>query len=134
MLNLKLTRIESNNKGVYGILSINHKVICVTLERPWAGNTINISCIPVGSYLCRPINSGKFGATYEVTEVPGRTNILFHAGNSIEDTKGCILVGTNLTLRSDTEQDKFIRESRIALKFFKSLIRDHDFILTIMDI
>jgi hypothetical protein len=65
----------------------------LTLERPWADNQQNVSCIPAGRYRCRKLRSPKFGSTYEICDVPGRTHVLFHAGNTIEDTAGCILVG-----------------------------------------
>jgi hypothetical protein len=39
------------------------------------------------------VNSPKFGDTFEVTDVPGRSHILFHKGNLEDDSHGCILVG-----------------------------------------
>jgi hypothetical protein len=37
--------------------------------------------------------SPRFGRTWEVKDVPERSNILFHQGNTARDTEGCILVG-----------------------------------------
>jgi hypothetical protein len=65
----------------------------VTLERPWRDNRRNESCIPSGIYQCRKVNSPKFGPTFEVCDVPGRTAILFHKGNLQDDSHGCILIG-----------------------------------------
>lgn len=56
-------------------------------------NQQNISCIPAGTYICKRVISPKFGETFEVTYVPGRSHILFHKGNLAEDTHGCIIVG-----------------------------------------
>jgi hypothetical protein len=39
------------------------------------------------------VDSPTFGPTFEVADVPGRTAILFHRGNVVRDTRGCILLG-----------------------------------------
>ena len=62
-----------------------------------------ISCIPQGLYNVVPHNSKKFPNTWQIMNVPGRTGILFHAGNyacTVEgrelhksDTQGCIMPG-----------------------------------------
>ena len=63
------------------------------LERPWLNNAHDISCIPSGTYTCVRINSPKFGVVFEVTNVPDRSHILIHNGNTVEDCKGCLLIG-----------------------------------------
>ncbi len=89
----KLIRIARLADGVFGVLLDDGVPFCVTLERPWLDNRRNVSCIPEGEHLCRRVNSPKFGNTFEVTDVPFRSHILFHKGNLKEDTHGCILVG-----------------------------------------
>ncbi|MGE4193081.1 MAG: DUF5675 family protein [Pseudodesulfovibrio sp.] len=71
---------------------VTHRLM-MTLERPWLDNQPDVSCIPAGRYICRRTVSPKFGETFEVTNVEGRTHILFHAGNFPEETEGCILLG-----------------------------------------
>ncbi|MBI9080273.1 MAG: hypothetical protein JEY79_11110 [Pseudodesulfovibrio sp.] len=94
MINLaELTRLEKSEDGTFGVLKLDGKVFCVTLEPPDKGNAPDISCIPEGVYLCKKVNSPHFGPTYEIANVPGRTNILFHPGNIKRDTHGCILLG-----------------------------------------
>jgi predicted secreted hydrolase len=39
------------------------------------------------------VDSPHFGVTFEITEVAGRTHVLFHKGNTVEDTHGCVLIG-----------------------------------------
>lgn len=69
-----------------------------TLELPWKENRVRTSCIPVGGYKCSLVNSPKFGQVIHVLDVPGRSEILFHVGNKLEDTEGCILVGNALEM------------------------------------
>ena len=93
MIVLDLIRVGSSERGTFGVIRHGQIPFVLTLERPRAENAADVSCIPVGRYRCRRIRSPKFGLTYEVCEVPGRTQVLFHAGNTLEDTHGCILVG-----------------------------------------
>lgn len=90
---LDLIRVGQSSLGTWGVLRHGPVPFALTLERPWQDNVENLSCIPMGRYRCRRIRSPKFGVTFEVCEVPGRTNILLHAGNVLADTQGCILVG-----------------------------------------
>jgi hypothetical protein len=93
MKRLTLKRIATGDKGTFGVLIFNGIPFAVTLEPEWADNQKNISCIPAGEYLCEEHNSPHFGFTYQITNVPDRTHILFHKGNFTHNTKGCVLVG-----------------------------------------
>jgi len=89
----EMIRLESGDDGTFGVMRINGKVMWVTLEPPQRGNARDISCIPAGEYVCRKIESPAFGETFEIEGVPGRSHILFHAGNVSGDTRGCVLLG-----------------------------------------
>jgi len=91
---LEIIRLEENAKyGTFGVLKIDKEAFCWTLEPADLLNKIRYSSIPAQQYICERVNSAKFGETFEVKDVPGRTHILFHAGNTIDDTSGCILLG-----------------------------------------
>ena len=91
---LTLKRVSYSPIGTFGVLIREDKVpFAVTLEDPDKNNQVGISCIPVGMYTCKRINSPKFGITFTVLDVPGRTHILFHKGNTQKNTRGCILIG-----------------------------------------
>jgi hypothetical protein len=87
----------------------------LTLEDPWRNNESNISCIPAGRYICMKVKSPTFGDTYEITNVPNRTHILFHAGNTHKDTQGCILVGKSYGYLGSTPA---VLESTTAMREF----------------
>ena len=88
-----LKRIAMNQYGTFGVLLQGLVPFVLTIERPWLDNRSNISCIPEGNYSCKRVNSPKFGDTFEVTDVSGRTHILFHKGNISDDSHGCIIIG-----------------------------------------
>lgn len=93
MKQVTLKRITSSlPEQTLGVLLDEEVPFVVTLEQQWANNQPDISCIPAGTYLCKRVMSPKFGDTFEVTNVTGRSNILFHSGNIDDNTKGCILV------------------------------------------
>lgn len=83
----------SNIIQTFGVFLDEGLPFAVTLEKPWLNNQKEISCIPCGDYICKRVNSPKFGNTFQVTDVLGRSEILFHAGNFMKDTHGCIILG-----------------------------------------
>ena len=99
---LKLKRVSFREDGTFGVLlDENEAPFAVTLERPWENNAVGKSCIPTGLYLCKRVASPKFGNTFEVTAVAGRSHILFHRGNINDDTHGCILIGEKFEVWTD---------------------------------
>jgi hypothetical protein len=90
---ITLLRVCTSIKGTFGVMIYNGMPVCVTCEDPWNDNRKNISCIPDGEYTCETYHSAKYPNVWEVRDVPGRSLILIHNGNTISHTEGCILVG-----------------------------------------
>jgi len=84
---------EDYELGTFGVLLIQEKPFCVCLEPSNKLNAPFESSIPAGQYFCRPYHSSKYGNTFEVKGVPGRSYILFHTGNIVGHTSGCIILG-----------------------------------------
>jgi len=125
----KLIRVVENEHGTYGVLIDEDTPICLTLERPWKNNKRNISCIPTEIYMCRRVNSPRFGNTFKVLNVPKRTHILFHKGNIAEGTHGCIIVGE---LFDPLGGEHAVLSSGKAFKEFKAILDgEHQFTLVI---
>ena len=127
-----LLRTEDNYQfGTFGVLLLGAWTFCVTLEPPEKENQRNESCIPPGNYTCKRIVSPKFGTTYEVEGVPGRSGILFHAGNIVSHSEGCIILaekfgkleGDRAVLNSGKTFTKFLNAMN-AYEEFNLLIKE----------
>ena len=98
---IKLVRLPSCNATIGYLFDPNHeKIICVTLEPKWAYNQPFVSSIPPGLYKVKPYYSQKLGETYQIEDVYKRTDILFHKGNVVDDTKGCVLLGKSIGVKN----------------------------------
>ena len=119
---VEIIRLEENFRfGTFGVLKINKEVFCVTLEPPDILNEQNVSSIPAQQYECRKHKSPKFGTTFEVSNVPGRTKVLFHRGNYARDTHGCILLAQHF---GKIKEDRVVVNSGTTFKNFMALMSD----------
>ena len=122
-----LVRFAYLPSATLGILTFGTQRVC-TLERPWivnphgAGGLLRESCVPDGDYVLEPFDGSRFQNVYRLVnpllgvypatrpagQTWGRTAILIHTGNTVDDVIGCIAVGTahsvnggrNVVLRS----------------------------------
>lgn len=125
---LTLERFLPSVHGTFGVMQVGNFVF-FTLEEEWKNNQVNESCIPADTYEIRLTKYHRGGfMTYEVMNVPGRSSIKFHPGNTEEDTQGCILLGMRLgvfIVNRDEETGKRSRKlavlkSKIAFDRFMS--------------
>lgn len=131
MKKVQVVRLENTASAVRGVLKVDGRIAGCTLERPSGGNQQNVSCIPPGCYQIRVVDSPKFGRVYEVQEVPDRSHILMHSGNTAADTEGCILVGGYFGVLSGGPA---ILQSRVALTSFMEAMNDEDAELQIVEV
>lgn len=103
MLHLTLNRIDETENETIGELRVEGKpelesTVFHTIERPWLDNKPRVSCIPKGTYQFAP-HGWEDGSTdhmtrvWELLDVPDRTGILMHVGNTSKDVIGCIAIG-----------------------------------------
>ncbi len=146
MPKMTLKRVSSLPHATYGMLLDEvGQPICVTLEDPWLDNKKNVSCIPAGVYLCKRKVSPKHGETFEVTGVPGRSAILFHAGNWAGEpgvasgpmaghTQGCILLGQSFgvpRIMGNEHRVGVVTSTRAVAKFMETLKEYDSFVLEV---
>lgn len=107
---------------------------CYTLELPYRNNEPEISAIPEAVYQCGLRPSAKFGnwtggMIYHLQPVQGRTDILIHAGNSVADTHGCILIGDSWR---DDNGKTVVTNSRKTLMALHEFTKGQPFTLAIV--
>lgn len=108
-LELVVTRFSSGKDDTLGMLHINGKFACFTLEDERRDTKVwGEMCVPCGKYNVTLYRAGKFHAEYStkfksihkgmllVNDVPGFEAILIHIGNTDKDTAGCLLVGDQI--------------------------------------
>ena len=119
---LELVRLEEAGVGTFGVLKVNKHVRFFTLEPPDFENESYVSSIPCQQYLLERHVSSRHGETFWVKTVPHRSNILFHTGNYLDHTEGCILLG--LTLINSPKRG--VGNSRIAHEMFMEDLHGFD--------
>lgn len=96
-MKLRLERIETNPAYTIGKLYVDGAYQCWVLEDPVReGPKVHgETAIPFGEYPVVLNRSQRFGKTLPlVCNVPGFEGIRIHPGNTVADTDGCLLVGT----------------------------------------
>lgn len=103
---LVLVRKWQKAKYTIGILSLDGVRLCNVLEPPCNGYHHGVTAIVKGTYeIDMTIVSPKYkdrawskpygGIVPTLVDVPGRSRILIHPGNTVNDTDGCLLPGNN---------------------------------------
>ena len=126
---IDLIRTQFGSDATNGMLFLDGVFECFSLEDEYREQKIRgETCIPEGSYEVVLRKEGGFHQRYSsrysfhkgmlwVKSVPNFEWILFHLGNTDENTAGCILVGdTQQDL--DVSKDGFIGSSGNAYKKF----------------
>ena len=133
-MNLKLITFSTNLCTMGKLYAEDGELICTTFELPDRKNSVNVSCIPAGEYRLKMTVSPKYGTCYKVIDVPGRTNILIHTGNTVDDTLGCILPCSSYGLLKDKHSSSNQLaglSSRVAYIRLMAVLEGENHILTI---
>lgn len=129
---VRLIRLEESKQGTFGVLIICNQVFCVSLEPPDKINQREISSIPAQQYQCMKIRSPQFGETFEIVDVPNRSHVLFHAGNVVKQSEGCVILAQYF---GKLYGDRAVRNSGKTFKKFMEIMKDTDvFHLTIKEV
>lgn len=117
-MELVLHRRDKTDRRTIGELYVDQVWECYTLEdKVGSGDGLPGNAIQAGRYELGWWESPKFKRRLPILkDVPGRSYILIHAGNTERDTEGCILVG------ADRIPDA-IMQSRLALEALISKLR-----------
>lgn len=130
---MKLVRDDQNPDRTLGTLRTDEdEYVCETLELPWRENQHGISCIPAGTYECVRFDSPHIGyQLFQLQNVPGRSGVDIHRGNTTKDTEGCILVGTKRGVLNG--QDAVLHSTEAFADFMRRLEGVDTFTLEVGD-
>jgi hypothetical protein len=155
MMRAILTRsAESTDEGTFGDLQVNDGLrlsVWKTGELPDRGNAPGLSCIPLGTYLCKKLYSPAHKRdVYHVMAVPGRTDVELHPANVMGDKEkgfqsqllGCIALGKDTAIfhrgvvlsagGAPLEKDqRGLTDSAASVAAFERLMGGQDFELEI---
>lgn len=92
---VSIVRVAQNASCTQGVLIWDDVAQYLTLEPPWRNNQVGKSCIPHGTYPAERHQSPKHGECILLSNVPNRSEILIHKGNTSAETAGCVLIGKN---------------------------------------
>lgn len=134
---MKLVRDLHRFDGIFGrLFDDKNQLIAYTLEhsylqddKSWAPK------LPAGQFICVLGPHELHGMTstfqtFEITGVPGHTDILFHWGNFDKDSEGCVLLGDKIITQADGTD--MVTNSKETFKhFMTSLDGVKEFILTV---
>ena len=128
-MKINLIRTQFGDDATNGLLFIDEVFECFTLEDQYQDKKVyGETCIPEGTYTVEFRKEGGFHNRYkakydfhkgmlEIKDIPNFKWVLFHLGNTDENTAGCVLVGdTQQDL--DVSKDGFIGSSGNAYKKF----------------
>ena len=122
---LDIIRLEENDPfGTLGMMRIQAQLFCATLEPPDLLNKKNVSSIPAQQYICKRYSSEKYPDTFQIICVPDRDKVLFHAGNTTDDTEGCPLLGQYPDKLA--HYNRAVLNSGATFKRFMNIMHGHD--------
>ena len=105
-MNILIKRYNSTNDHTDGLLFIDCKFVCYTLEDEYRSVKVyGETRIPDGTYKVELRKVGGFHNRYskkysfhqgmlQIKDVPNFEYVLIHVGNTDDDTAGCLLVGS----------------------------------------
>ncbi len=98
-MELTLIRTSRQEKFTTGVLYAGKELMGYTLEPQWRDlrkeeKVMGQTAIPEGVYEIRLALSPRFMRLMPYLQnVPGFTDVMIHCGNTVEDTRGCVLIG-----------------------------------------
>lgn len=131
-MELYLTRKQFRSDGIFGTLQDkDKKLMLVTLEHSYWHDESQMfhPKVPAGDFRCIRGKHHLFHLpnsfeTFEITGVPGHSELLFHPGNYNNDSEGCVLLGTKvMKLGFGAEM---IANSKAAFKEFMEFLHGQD--------
>lgn len=98
-MNIVVVRDDCNDRRTFGTMTFPDGLVVQTLEdvvRPSGVKVVHETAIPAGTYPVTVTMSRRFGRLLPlISGVNQYEGVRIHAGNTTQDTAGCLLVGTS---------------------------------------
>ena len=138
-MDMTLKRCDFRSDGIFSeLLDDDEEVFCYTLDHAYSQNGHGfMPKLPNGTYLCvRGMHQlegmHKQFETFEITNVPGHTGILFHVGNFNNDSDGCVLLGDMIGKNPNDDGTQIIFNSQKTFDKFMYLQGSNQFFLNVI--
>lgn len=131
---VELIRLENDEQyGIFGVLKVQKRVFCVTLEPLDKLNQKDKACIPAQQYICRRCPGPGLQDIFQVVDVPGSDNIFLHSGNSGVPHGGILLGQYFGKLKAETGRRAILNSGNTLKEFLGLMINCDEFHLTISE-
>lgn len=110
-----LQRLSSSSRGTIGRVTVPAELFNGTIPLVFHSLEPSIPCLSVGKHKCVYSWSNKFNKHMCFVEDLQHVGIMFHVGNTVKDTSGCVLLGSN-------SHDYMLTHSRKALDKFNQVV------------
>lgn len=110
-----LQRLSSSSRGTIGRVTVPAELFNGTIPLVFHSLEPPIPCLSVGKHQCIYSWSNKFNKHMCFVDDLEHVGIMFHEGNTVKDTEGCVLLGSN-------SHDYLLTNSRKALDKFNHVV------------
>jgi hypothetical protein len=104
-MQIDIVIVHSTPNSTLSKVLLDGHFFCFVIEDGYREKKVpGMTRIPDGTYQVKPRTHGGFYTKYarlyghkfvpQIMDVPGFGDILFHCGNTVEDTRGCLLLNT----------------------------------------
>lgn len=141
-MKLRLKRLKHNDTTTIGILFVDGKFECLTLEdEPRLQKVYGKTRIPSGIYTIKFREAGRIYEKYKekyswfsggiphLQEVPNFSYIYIHIGNTHLDTLGCILVGDGMY----PDGSRLTASTQAFKRLYSKITKEEDITIDIED-
>jgi len=135
---ITVTRMTATSTRTVSRMDIDGNPFCFILEDAIRETKIpSETCIPAGRYQVIRRYHGRFYENYkkrfghnhvfEIVGIPNYSDVLYHIGNDIQDTRGCQLTAQDVSFETMGRPKIIVRRSTEAyLAFYDALTKEFD--------
>ena len=132
-MHIEILLIQATKNSTLSKVLIDGEYFCFTIEDGYRDKKVfGETRIPDGTYQVQQRKYGKFYERYhrlfahalvpQIMDVPGFGDILFHCGNTVEDTHGCILLNKCAGFNSTKQVFEGTQSTPVYQSFMSRLI------------